>query len=279
MNEGDGIATLMLKRTTGTDRAASVDYTTSNGTATAGTDYTAASGTANFIVGQTTSTIQVPITNDTLQEPGADETFNVTLSNPGGNASIPAENIATVSIVDNEGTPSLSVANTQVLEGNSGRTSLAFTVSLAPQSLQTVTVRIATTGGTAVASGTGQDYLPGSATLTFAPGQSSKVFVVGVVGDVRVEDDDTVNVALTSAQGAPVSRATAVGTILNDDEPGGGGTISFLSSSYSVNENVQDATANPRNSIRITLGRSGKLDLINEQSATVRFSTGTGTAT
>lgn len=66
-----------------------VDYTTSNGTATAGSDYVATSGTIDYY--RTTDktsgtcgskTITVVINGDTTVEP--DETFTVTLSNPRG---------------------------------------------------------------------------------------------------------------------------------------------------------------------------------------------------
>ncbi|MCB0950138.1 MAG: cellulase family glycosylhydrolase, partial [Mycobacterium sp.] len=60
----------------------SVQYSTSNGTATAGSDYIATAGTITFAPGVTTQTIQVQVLSDTLVEP--DETFSVTLSNPTG---------------------------------------------------------------------------------------------------------------------------------------------------------------------------------------------------
>ena len=68
------------------DEAASgtvtVDYATSDGTATAGADYTATSGTLTFQTGDTQKTISVPIDNDIVNE--SDETFTFTLSNPAG---------------------------------------------------------------------------------------------------------------------------------------------------------------------------------------------------
>ncbi|RYX84047.1 hypothetical protein EON83_11950 [bacterium] len=282
VSEAAGSVTLTVRRTTGTDRVATINYATVNGTATAGADFTATSGTLTFAIGQTTANIVVPIINDTLQELGGPENFKVKLSNVGGNGVLPTQDTATISIVDNEGAPTLSVANTDVLEGNSGITSMIFTVSLFPQSQSTVKVQIATTTtGTAISSGRGQDYRPGSALLTFTPGQATKTFTVSVIGDTIVEPDETVNVLLSAPQGAPLANSgkTAVGTIINDDEPGGGGTITFLSASYSVNEDVMDNTISPANSAKITLGRSGKIDQINQQSATVRFTTGTGTAT
>ncbi|MFM6825530.1 MAG: bluetail domain-containing putative surface protein, partial [Dolichospermum sp.] len=57
-----------------------VQYATSNNTATAGSDYTATNGTLTFAPGVTSQDIIIPILNDFLNEP--QETFNLTLSSP-----------------------------------------------------------------------------------------------------------------------------------------------------------------------------------------------------
>lgn len=57
-----------------------VDYATSNDTATAGSDYLSATGTLTIPSGQTSGVISVTVNGDTAPEP--DETFTVTLSNP-----------------------------------------------------------------------------------------------------------------------------------------------------------------------------------------------------
>ena len=68
------------------DRAAAaavtVDYATSDGSATAGDDYTAKSGTLSFAAGDIGKTVSVPIGDDNENE--GDETFTVTLSNASG---------------------------------------------------------------------------------------------------------------------------------------------------------------------------------------------------
>ncbi|HEX3300802.1 MAG TPA: Calx-beta domain-containing protein, partial [Actinomycetota bacterium] len=61
---------------------ATVDWATSDATATAGSDYTAGSGTLTFNPGETSKPISVDVLGDTTFE--ADETFTVTLSNPTG---------------------------------------------------------------------------------------------------------------------------------------------------------------------------------------------------
>ncbi len=59
-----------------------VDYATSDGTATAGSDYLGASGSVTFEPGETSKTVAVVVTGDTVAE--GDETFTVALSNPSG---------------------------------------------------------------------------------------------------------------------------------------------------------------------------------------------------
>ena len=59
-----------------------VDYATSDGTATAGSDYTATSGTLSFAAGESEKTVSVPVFDDGHDE--GSETLTLTLSNPSG---------------------------------------------------------------------------------------------------------------------------------------------------------------------------------------------------
>ena len=87
-------------RVNGSDGAVSVEYATSNGTATAGQDYTGTSGTLNFANGETSKTFLNSVTDDTLDEP--DETVNLTLSNPTGGATLGTPSAAVLTIADND---------------------------------------------------------------------------------------------------------------------------------------------------------------------------------
>ena len=62
--------------------AVTVDYATSDGTATAGEDYTAASGTLSFRAGETAKTVRVRVLDDAHDE--GTETMTLRLSNPRG---------------------------------------------------------------------------------------------------------------------------------------------------------------------------------------------------
>ncbi len=81
-----------------------VDYATSDGTATAGSDYTATSGTLTFAVGKTEKTVSVPVLDDAHDE--GSETFTLTLSNPeGGNGAYLADAVATGTIENADAIP------------------------------------------------------------------------------------------------------------------------------------------------------------------------------
>ncbi len=72
----DFVVTMSRSRTAAT----TVDYATSNDTATAGSDYEAASGTLSFAAGETEKTVSVAVLDDVLDE--GSETMTFTLSNP-----------------------------------------------------------------------------------------------------------------------------------------------------------------------------------------------------
>ena len=83
MEEGPGAVlsfAVSLSRRIG--RTITVDYATSDGTATAGTDYTATSGTLTFAPGENSATIEVPVIDDAHDE--GDETLTLVLSNASG---------------------------------------------------------------------------------------------------------------------------------------------------------------------------------------------------
>ena len=210
--ENGKTATVTVTRSGNTSSAAKVEYATADGTATAGSDYTALSGTLTFAVGEASQNILVPLLDDTVDE--EDETFGVTLSKPQGDAVLAAPDSATVTITDNDAAPSLSVADVSLSEGNSGTKNAVFTVTLSAKSERVVTVKYATSNGTATA---GSDYTTTSGSLTFAAGTTSKTIAVPIVGDTTIEADETFTLTLSAATNATLSRAQATGTLVNDD--------------------------------------------------------------
>jgi endoglucanase len=88
-------------------------------------------------------------------------------------------------------------------------------VTLTRVSTGPVTVHYATADGTATeAEG---DYQVASGTLAFNAGETSKTVTVSVVGDTKVEPNETFFLHLSSPINASIARAQAIGTIVNDD--------------------------------------------------------------
>lgn len=224
-----GTATVTVKRVGGSSGAVSVQYATvPGGTATAGVDYTSASGTLTWADGDTSDkTFNVAIINDLFDEP--DETINLSLTSPAGGAALSNPSTASITIADDDATPSVSINDVSVTEGNSGTTNAVFSVTLSSASNQTVKVDFATANGTATA---GSDYQSQSGTLTFAPGDLSKTITVLVNGDTANEANETFFVNLSNAQNSTIGDNQGLGTILNDDAPG----VQFSANAFSFLE-------------------------------------------
>ena len=204
------------------DRAASGSYTvnfaTSDGSATAGSDYTASSGTLMFagMAGEV-QMVTVPILGDLVVEP--DEDFGVTLSNlvasAAGDYGI-GRATAMGTIRNNDGA-TLSIAGVTVTEGNSGTVTADFVVTSTAAVSGGFTVDLQAVDGTAVA---GSDFTATNGTLTFAgtAGETQTVSVV-VLSDAMVERDETFEVLLSNVSNAGVmlNGPRATGTITNDD--------------------------------------------------------------
>ncbi|HVJ29981.1 MAG TPA: Calx-beta domain-containing protein, partial [Gammaproteobacteria bacterium] len=101
-SENSGTISVRVARTLGRAGAVSVQYATSDDSATEGVDYTAASGTLNWAAGDLVDkVIAIPIANDTAIELA--ETFTLTLSALTGGAVIDGSSTMTVTIDDDEG--------------------------------------------------------------------------------------------------------------------------------------------------------------------------------
>lgn len=183
----------------------------SAGTVTGETDFAPGSGTFSFAPGETSKTITVSLRSDTLDEP--DETFDVELS--GAINGTISKSRGTATITDDDGAPTISINDVSLPEGASGSTkTFVFEVTLSAATGRTVTVGWATSNGTAIAP---SDYIAGSGTVTFAPGETKKTIGVSVLGNNVVEPNETFNVTLSSPSNATLADDTGVGTIVNDD--------------------------------------------------------------
>jgi uncharacterized repeat protein (TIGR01451 family) len=256
--ENTGTVTITVTRTGGSDCTVSVNYTTADGTAVAGADYTATSGTLTFGPGVLSQSFTVAILDDAISEPIED--FTVTLTNPSGGATLLAPTVETVTIVDDDPLPTLSIDSVTQVEGNSGMSNFVFTVTLTGATEQDVSVKYATADGSADAT----DYSSASGTLTFTPGVMTQTISVPVIGDTINEANEQFTVTLSAPVNATITTAIGTGTIVNDDAAptlaidnvtqaeGNSGTTNFVftvmlagstAQSVSVNYATADGTA------------------------------------
>lgn len=218
--EDVGTLTITVLRTGGSTGNLSVDYATVDGTAVAGQDYTANSGTLTFTGGETSKTIQIPILDDGTTEP--DETFTVVLRNNSNIEALGAPSVLVVTVQDRTTTPTLSINNVSVVEGNAGTTTeLVFTVSLSAATSRAVSANYLTSNfgafGGASCNTAGVDYETKSGIVSFNPGTTTVTIPVKVCGDTSAEANENVRVLLTSPSGATLAFPQGIGTIVNDD--------------------------------------------------------------
>ena len=222
LNEGDsgtttGVFTVSLNEASSVP--VTIDYTTSDGTATAGSDYTPMSGTVSIDAGQTTATIAVEVLGDTEDEDN--ETFSINLSNAVGAMIDDGQALATIVDDDQQQTPPpvdsiVSISDTEVTEGDSGLTTATFTVSLNEPSNHRVTLDFSTRDGSALA---GLDYVSSSGFIAIEPGDITQTITIDVVGDTTDEATENFYVDLLGIAGAIAGDTTGLGTVYDDDDP------------------------------------------------------------
>ncbi len=100
VNENAGSVTVSVTRSGNTANASTINYTTTNGSATQPNDYTTSSGSLKFAAWETVKTFVVPVVDDALVE--GNETFNVVLSSPDSGAVEGTPFTSTILILDDD---------------------------------------------------------------------------------------------------------------------------------------------------------------------------------
>ena len=167
-----------------------------------------------FAPGQRNQKVSIIINGDSLDED--DERVGLLLSSPKG--AVLGTTLGEGSILDDDATPSLSINNTSVREGNSGTTKATFTVKLSAPSGRTVNVGYNTQSDGNDAATPDMDYLRAGGSIFFSPGQTSKTFTVLVKGDTVVEANEFCLVYLSMQSNVTLDAGIGMGTILNDDK-------------------------------------------------------------
>ena len=272
VNENGQIAEVVVRRIGGLTNSISVNYATQDGTAVAGTDYSAQSGTLVFLEGEAAKSYTVGISNNSITN--VNKILNNMLSSPSNvTAGVAAPGLlglvtnATLTILDDDSVFAFSFPTYSVSEGVVGSNAV-ISVSRLGGTLGNMTVTYSTSNLTATA---GADYVGiTNATLAFTNGQTTAYFLVGIIDDLLVEGNESVQLILsnptteTPSSTATLGRSLAELRIVDDDfKPG---TLNFSQSGYIVDEAATNVTL----TVVRTNGTTGLV--------TVRYNTLDGTA-
>ena len=216
-DEDAGTLTFAVTLSLAAGEAATVDYATVGGTATAGSDFTAASDTLTVPAGATAAEVTVPILDDDADEP--DETFEVRLSNAAVATLTGGRAEATGTIRDDD-VPQVTVwFAAEVYTATEGGAAGEVTARLdvVPERPLEIPLTARGEGGA-----TETDWSEVPELLKFGANEREKRFRVRAANDGDDDDDESVVLGFGQplpdgvSQGTP---ATATVTLVDDDHP------------------------------------------------------------
>ncbi len=215
--------TVTLDRTPQEDLT--VDYSTLDGTALQGTDFVNNGGTLTFAKnGPLTQTIDVVINSNTIVD--GDRSFSLQIYPPAsGRAVIDSTKASATTLIQDDDLPTISfkVGNTgeiRRVEGPAGTTTTAeVVVELSQIITKDVTVEFTTVDGTATVAD--NDYIPRTTPgqkITIRAGNKSATASFTIVGDDKVEPDETFFVKLSNPIGATLLGSDTQAIIIENDD-------------------------------------------------------------
>lgn len=193
-------------------QAASVDWSTREGTAIGGlacgpgVDFVRDQGKALVPAGATTASFGVIVCGDAAIE--LDETYFIDLS--AVDNALAARSQVTATILDDDDEAAVTVADGAGVEPLSGNSALVFQATLSRPSAVNVSFAYATQDQDAVA---GSDYAASSGIATIAAGELSTQIVVSLLADAQIESDEQFTLSLSDPVNANLTRTQAVGRI------------------------------------------------------------------
>ncbi|MCL4872244.1 MAG: hypothetical protein KJ063_25065, partial [Anaerolineae bacterium] len=149
-------------------------------------------------------------------------------------------------------TPTISISDSTAVES---APFLTFTITLNITGEQDVLVDYGTVDGTAVAH---TDYLPISGTLTIPAGQVTAVLTVPLLDNDLDDGDRTFSLVLSNPVNGELGNDTAIGLILDDDDPP-------IEPPITPTISISDSTAvefTPFLTFTITLNITGEQDVL-----------------
>jgi hypothetical protein len=266
-SETSAFGSVPVYRTGDLSNSLTVNYATSDATATAGSDYTTVSGTLTFAIGESVKYIEIPIFYQSAIE--GTESFQITLSDVVGDGVIAGETVdfeiyETFAYIpcyhqtDDTLSSSCRYGTYLNITTPESAANVQIKVRIAGERIGPVSIDYATSDQTAIA---GEDYTATSGTLNFAINESEKFITVPILNDSVAETAETFKVTLSNLIGdASILESNSVSTVTITD------AVVRLSASQALETNSSN---------RVVISRSGDLN----SALTVGYSTADNTAT
>lgn len=207
--ESAGTAQIAVSLSAPATTACSVDFATTDGTATQPGDYTTTAGTLSFAAGESVKYISVPITDDAVLE--TSQNFTVTLVNP-VNTVLGSATMHTLTVTDDD-SPAVSIVANDASASEGGDAG-QFTLTRTGDTTDALAVTLSRTGSAANTT----DYATINTTQTIPAGQSSLTVDVSPVQDTTNEGNETVILTVTSGSGYVVGTPSAATVNILDDD-------------------------------------------------------------
>ncbi|WP_254564525.1 Calx-beta domain-containing protein [Oscillatoria sp. HE19RPO] len=259
VEDGTPIQPVQVQRIGFTGISTGVTIGLSDDTATAPLDYDPTPIAVDFAPGETLQTVELPLVDDEIIEP--DETINLTLLNPTGEATLTEPSTAVFTIVDNDVLLQFSEANFVINED--GTAIAPVTITREGRLDQPFFATVALTDGTAT---TPFDYNNTPILVNFAPGETVQTVAVPIVDDTESEPNETLQLTLTNpSEGARIGPQNAATLAILDNDI----RLEFSAPTFSVQEDGTQTLA-------VTVTRAGGLHL--PAGAIVVLGDGTATA-
>lgn len=226
------------------------------GTAAAGTDYAFADIPVEFAPGESMQIITVDLVGDAIPE--FTESFSLQLVDQ---VHVTAGDPLSITITDDDQS-TVSIASETIVAESIGTASVTLTLDVASPWTVVATVNSADIEATA-----GADYTAVSgATVTFAPGQTSRTVSVAIINDTLDEVDEAFTLTIAGVTAGQVGAASGSVIITDDD---------VAASPVSI----ADASVTEGNAGTVTMTFPVSLSAAQGTAVTLRVDTVAGTAT
>ncbi|MFN0077536.1 MAG: Calx-beta domain-containing protein [Prosthecobacter sp.] len=207
--ESAGAAQIAVALSSPATAACSVDYSTTDGSATQPGDYPTTTGTLSFAAGESVKYITLPITDDAVLE--ATENLTLTLATPVA-LNLGSVSAFTLTITDDD-SPAVTIVANDASANESGDAG-QFTLTRTGDTTSALAVTLTRTGSAT----SGTDYTAISTTQTILAGQASLTVNVTPIQDTTNEGSETVILTVASGSGYIAGTPSAATVTIADDD-------------------------------------------------------------